>query len=151
MNGYYSFEYEISLDMLEEYWRWRVGLPEPIWITQLGIVEETIRKQRLTPLAREHYPSIGFSQPAPMAGKRIARMSQSEQKRGEELILKKDFPGGLRCPHLHHKRDIYLLNDEQWKNFSDRIIAGFKDKLSKIGTINFEQIIRTSQVMDTMT
>jgi hypothetical protein len=128
--------------------RWIFGGPFGIWVTHLDIVENTINKLKLAPLPREHYPRTEFSQPATMVGNQVARVTQAEQAQVQEIIP--DFPGGLKCPHLHYKRDIYLLNDQQWKTFSNSIIGGFKDKLSKIGTVGFEQLVKTSEVIDSL-
>jgi hypothetical protein len=85
-----------------------------------------------------------------MVGYQAARVTQVEPTQAEKIIPP-DFPGGLKCPHLHFKRDIYLLNDEQWKTFSSSIIGGFKEKLSKVGTVSFEQLVKTSEVIDSLT
>lgn len=127
---------------------WTGGIPFAIWITQLDIIEKTISKQKLTPLAQEHYHTFDFGQQTPIIGRQFARGTQKEKIRIDEIIP--IFPGGLNCPHLHYKGDIYLLNDQQWKTFSNNIIEGFKDKLSRIGTVSFDQLVKASEVFDSL-
>lgn len=48
--------------------------------------------------------------------------------------------GGPVFPHLHLDGDAYLLNDEQWKAFSDKVMNGLKERIGKAGSVNFSQI-----------
>jgi len=148
MNGYNNLwpSTDILQWILDLKWRW--GKPAEIWVTHLDAVENTINKQKLIPLPREHYPGTGFYQQAPMAGYQVAQVTQAEQKQIPDIIP--DFPGGLKCPHLHYKRDIYLLNNHQWRTFTSSIIEGFKEKISKIGTVSFEQFVKTSEALDSL-
>ncbi|MCX6249865.1 MAG: hypothetical protein NTX61_03840 [Bacteroidetes bacterium] len=55
--------------------------------------------------------------------------------------------GGNKFAHLHYKDDVYLLNDEQWKTFSQQIMTTFNTIMTKAGTINFQQALKISEVI----
>jgi hypothetical protein len=129
-------------------WKWNYGKPAPLWITQLRVIEDTIHEMHLKPLPRESYPNAGLDQGVLLQELQIARLAESS--RDKEKIIAPDFPGGLKSPHLHFKRDLYLLDDEQWNIFSNNIVRGFKEKLSKIGTVGFEQLLDTSEAIDSL-
>lgn len=146
MNGY---ERARPWDIREEFWIWRHGIPEPIWVTHLDIIESTISELDLTPLDIEDYPGTVLGQQVVMTGAQFAQVAaQTEDLKGKKK--RPIFPGGLRCPHLHFKKDIYILNDDQWKTFSKKVIDGFKNKLSKVGTVSFEQLLETSDAITTL-
>jgi hypothetical protein len=63
-------------------------------------------------------------------------------------IRRPPIPGGIRIAHVHFKDDIYLLSDEQWKEFTNSIIKDFQAKLSKIKSVNLEQTIELSEAID---
>jgi hypothetical protein len=149
MNGYNNLWASTVIPQWLLDLKWIYGRPAEVWLTHLDAVEHTINKLKLTPLPREHYPTSVFSQQVPMVGYQAARVTQAEPTQVPDLIP--DFPGGLKCPHLHYKRDIYLLNNQQWKTFSNSIIEGFKKKLSEMGTISFEQLVKTSEVINSLT
>jgi len=53
--------------------------------------------------------------------------------------------GGIRGPHLHHKGNVYLLNERQWGNFSQTIMKNIQEKLSRAKSVNFEQLMEISE------
>lgn len=151
MNGYHVIEATKLWDWREKLLLWTGGIPADIWVSHTDVIESTIDKLQLSPLDVLHYPPTGLGQQAGMTG---AQFDQADQ--GEDCIEEKEkmmypiFPGGLKCPHLHFKRRIYILNDEQWGIFSQNIIDGFKDKLSRVGTVGFKQLIETSDAIDAL-
>jgi hypothetical protein len=147
MNGY---ERARPWGIGDEFRIWRYGRPEPIWVVYNDIVENAISELKLSPLDKEHYPIMGLGREPFVPGAQYAQAAQTGQQQVEKIKIP-DFPGGLKCPHLHHKRDIYLLNDEQWKAFSNNIIKGFSAKLSQIGTVSFEQLLQTSEAISALT
>jgi len=149
MNGYNLIETTKLWDWRENLRIWDRGKPNPIWVTQLDIVANAIKEMNLAPLPSEHYPTAGAGQQAVMTGAQLAQVDQTEDCKGEKKIGP-IFPGGLRCPHLHFKRDIYILNDDQWKTFSNKVIGGFKKKLSQVGTVGFEQLLETSDAISNL-
>lgn len=62
-------------------------------------------------------------------------------------LLPKDFPGGIKSPHVHYNGDIYLLKKEDWKVFSGKIIEDFRTKLASAKSINYDQLMKLSDVM----
>jgi hypothetical protein len=61
--------------------------------------------------------------------------------------LPQNFPGGLKTPHVHYNGDIFLLGDKEWQAFSSKIIEDFRAKLKGAKSINYDQLIRLSDIM----
>jgi hypothetical protein len=143
MNGYNLVD-QNTLHTQQYYpWWWKYGGPVGPWIDNLVIVENTIRTLNLTPLNSAYLPNIGFGQQPFAAGAQLAQGVQTQA--GKIIPEVPHFPGGLKCPHLHYKREIYLLTNDQWKIFSKSIIDNFKDKLSSIQSISFENLLQLSE------
>jgi hypothetical protein len=53
-------------------------------------------------------------------------------------------------PHVHFKGDIYLLSDEQWKEFSEKLVQEFQAKRSRARTLSVESVIDLSAAIDTV-
>lgn len=62
----------------------------------------------------------------------------------ESVIIR----GGIRVPHLHHNGEIYLLNKEQWNEFTGEIIKDFKRKLDEAQNMSFSQFMELSDLMN---
>ena len=62
-------------------------------------------------------------------------------------LLPKHFPGGIKSPHVHYNGDIYILKNEDWKAFSGKIIEDFRTKLASAKSINYDQLMKLSDVM----
>jgi hypothetical protein len=64
-------------------------------------------------------------------------------------VIDKDLSirGGIRAPHLHYNGEIYLLNKEQWNEFSGGIIKEFSKKLAETKNVSFNQLMELSDVM----
>ena len=58
--------------------------------------------------------------------------------------------GGNRGPHLHYRGNVYLLNSNQWKRFSEPILKDFSKKLSEAATVNFEHLMELADTMNAM-
>jgi hypothetical protein len=56
--------------------------------------------------------------------------------------------GGIRVPHLHYNGEIYLLNKEQWNEFTSEIIKDFKRKLDEAQNVSFSQFMELSDLMN---
>ncbi len=66
-----------------------------------------------------------------------------------KYLRPKPFPGGMKVAHLHFKDDVYLLNHEQWKEFSSKVVKNFQEKLAKIETVNFDKMMELSEAIET--
>lgn len=53
-----------------------------------------------------------------------------------------DIRGGMKSPHIHLDGKIYLLNETQWADFSNKVIVDFQGLLEKAKTVpmNFDQL-----------
>jgi hypothetical protein len=87
--------------------------------------------------------------PAMVAEKEIATEKGAKPSAENAImtLLPKDFPGGIKSPHVHYNGDIYLLKKEDWKAFSGKIIEDFRTKLASAKSINYDQLMKLSDVM----
>lgn len=128
--------YEIN-PYLEKVWRY--GRPPDLWIKNIDVVKEFIAKYNLKPIPMGHLPMSGT-------------MAELQPKTTTKRLTPKPipFPGGIRLAHLHYQDDIYVLNAEQWKEFSGRLMKDFQTKLATVKTIGFEQLIELSAAIDSL-
>lgn len=120
---------------------WIFGGRMAFWIQNIRIVEEYIRANNLKGVSAEHLPS------QTMFGGPVMIAAEMEMKSPTTLPRPIPFPGGIKVAHLHYKGEVYLLSQEQWKEFSAGIVKGFQDKLSKVSSIGFEQAMEVSEAI----
>jgi len=77
----------------------------------------------------------------------VEKGAKASAENAAMTILPKDFPGGIKSPHVHYNGDIYLLKKEDWKAFSGKIIEEFRTKLASAKSINYDQLMKLSDVM----
>lgn len=119
-------------------WVWWIGLPADFWLTEIPGIEKAIEKLKLKPVSKEHAASF-------------ATMSIPEEGESRPLALRKPhFPGGIRVAHLHFRDDLFLLNEEQWKEFSGQMLRDFQKKLGSVKSVNFEQFIEVSEAINSL-
>ena len=106
-----------------------------MWFRNMERIGELVKRWELKPVPEEYLArdEIPF-----------------EIERGEMRIKIPPFPGGMRNPHLHFKGEVFLLNEEQWGEFSKQIVEDFKAKLSSVKTVNFEQLIELQSALDNL-
>jgi hypothetical protein len=54
----------------------------------------------------------------------------------------------LKLPHLHYDGGAYLLNDEQWRAFTGRVLEDFKARLAKVKAVSYEQLMSVAGAVD---
>ncbi|MBM7867706.1 hypothetical protein GTO89_13755 [Heliobacterium gestii] len=59
--------------------------------------------------------------------------------------------GGLKIPHLHLNDHIYMLDQEQWREFSGMMLAKVKEKIAQTNSVSFEQLAELSSVTGKLT
>ncbi|MFY9943457.1 MAG: hypothetical protein WAK57_14870 [Desulfobacterales bacterium] len=110
-----------------------------LWMSHHRVIAEFIERHKLAPVSQEHL----FRMPMRVSGP-VAESA--------ELTLKPyPFPGGIRIPHLHFKKELYLLDREQWKEFTGNTIKGFREKLEHAHDVTFEQLMEISEAVSTLT
>lgn len=119
--------------------RWWYGGPRDIWIKHVDAIQKLITEKKLKPVDPSHYipdlPTQVISQTLEGATPTFRRIH---------------FPGGIRLPHVHFKGDMYLLSDEQWKEFSGKLVKEFQAKLSRARVLNIESLMDLSAAIDTV-
>jgi hypothetical protein len=46
-----------------------------------------------------------------------------------------DLRGGMKVPHIHLDGNIYLLNEQQWREFSQKVVTDFQKRLDAVKAI----------------
>jgi hypothetical protein len=127
-------------------WRWRKwiwGIVADIWIKNIGISEKLIKAGQATRIDPQSLPSIGD-----IAGS-ITQVAQAEKPKAP-AILKIQFPGGIRFPHLHYKGDVYQVSPEGWKEFTGVVMEGMVQKLKSAKSVSFDQVMEISSSIDAL-
>lgn len=66
----------------------------------------------------------------------------------EKLTSKRPgFAGGIRALPIHYDGETYLLTEKQWIEFSQKVIERFQKKLTHAKGVNFDQLMKLSDVM----
>lgn len=122
---------------------WLRPLPLPGPYPAFQIINAKIIEAQIKNLTPSAMPTpvelhLSMTQPSYMAEAKTAKMN----------IL--NIRGGLKIPHLHFEDKIYLLNDQQWKEFSGKVIQQVQDKLSKAQTVSFEQLMEVSEAVSVL-
>ena len=120
---------------------WIFGGRMIFWLQNIKSVEDFIRSHGLNRAPTEHMLSQSMFLGPVMIGAEV------EKKSPTTIPNPIPYPGGIRVAHLHYKGDVYLLTPEQWKEFSAGIIKGFQEKLAKVSSIGFEQIMEISEAI----
>ncbi len=107
------------------------------WAKNAKVVNKYINAHKLEEFSNHHL-SIGKVL-------KEANLSKKVQENRKELKN-----GGMRVPHLHYDGKIFLLDEQQWKEFSKTIIDEFQQKLAKANSINYEQLMELSGAMESI-
>ena len=118
---------------------WRHGGRTDFWMKNINAVNEFIKAHNLKPIPVEHLPTPVMASELPQGP--VAKRS---------LPRPLPFPGGIRFAHLHFENNVYVLNADQWKEFSGQMLKDFREKLGTVKTISFEQAIELSAVIDAL-
>jgi len=130
--------------MANEYeyqWWWKYGRPRDIWTVYQDIVKKIIKVYGLEVAKPENLPLRMEFEAAQVF---VVPMAKAK------ALKPQPFPGGMRIPHLHYARDVYLVTEEQWQAISQKFIGTFQNKLSKAKNVSFEQIMALSEAVDSM-
>ncbi len=137
---------------MEKYWinggRW------DIWAAELHSVEKFIRSNDLQPLdsltaAAYTYREDNAAIRAPAIQPPVNLM----EKRGMSMSIWEEYQGingGMRVPHLHFRGEIYMLNNEQWKEFSRGMLEQLSSKLGKANAVSFDQLMDVSESVNAL-
>ncbi len=118
--------------------RWIFGLPAPFWLKNGRMIEEIVHKNQLKPVPAGSLPDV------------VGMMAETTETRAPLVVDKRPYPGGIRVAHLHFKGDIYLLEENLWREVSGKMVKEFQAKLSKVNTVNFEQAMELSETMESL-
>jgi hypothetical protein len=125
----------IESSILYEWLRWIRGGPRDFWVTNLETIANFIARNEIPAMEKEH---LIMDDPIPLSPESAAETSR---------LKRPSFPGGLKCPHLHSKGDIYLLTEEQWNEFKKEIVPEFEKKLRNAKSVNYTELMQLSEVI----
>lgn len=111
------------------------------WINYRFPIAKFIKAFDLQAIEREFFI---MDDPVPIAPRPIEATDELY------FLRPRPFPGGLRIPHLHFRNDIYLLTAEQWKEFSVIAVDNFREKMARVETVNFNQVMELSEAIDSL-
>lgn len=123
---------------------WKEGGRWDLWLNDVVLVRKFIKQYKLKPIARERVlertrmmPTMAVETPVAMATRGI--------------IPRIGYAGGMRAPHLHLDGDIFKLSQKQWNKFTRKALATMRERLAKVETIGFEQMMELSDSIGAVT
>jgi hypothetical protein len=122
-----------------KYLRWDHGIPAEIWMRYARQNAAFVKEYGIQPASAESLPAPEAMSFASTPGQRPA----SELER----LRPRPYPGGIRTPHLHIGEDIYLLTQEQWKKYSEKAVSAFRESLTNVQSVNFQQFMALSEAL----
>ncbi len=126
------------LDMVDLFW-WKNGIPSDFWVANRQIIKEFIDQHQLHPVPAEH---LIHSTDVPI--------NVAIEEGIRERLRPRPFPGGMRIPHLHYAGEFYELTPEQWAEFSQKAVGGFRAKLEKANAVTFDKMLELSDAIDSL-
>ena len=104
------------------------GYPAPFWIRNVCMIDEFIKGAKSYEVPEAYLP----------------KATADLQARGattRPVIFDPGIWGGNRGPHLHLGEKIFLLDEKQWKAFSDKLTAVFRSKLEHANVIPVQDMM----------
>lgn len=121
-----------TMSQVLESYLWRRGGRADLFIKHTKLIGATIKEFKLEALDEQHLGIMKAETKAP------------------EILDRRWWRGGIRVPHLHWKGDIYVLDEKQWSAFSGKLVKEYQEKLAKVSTVSFDQLIELSEAIDTL-
>ena len=115
----------------------RNGGRREFWLTQLETVGSFIKENALKPLDAQH---LGAVAPGPS----LEAVAHAGTPITQTLLVWDSRYGGWPMPHLHYAGEMYRLTEAQWGQFSNKVMAGFAEKLRKAQKVTFNQLMDVS-------
>lgn len=117
------------------------GKSDDIWISHVKVIQETIKKFRLTALKDE------FLGPKMPVARKTAKSATALSYWGDDLPPWIWKYGGRKFAHLHFGDKIYALDEKQWAYFTDKVIQGFAAQLKNVKIVGVDRIVELGNVM----
>jgi hypothetical protein len=114
------------------------GIRADHWLVHRKPIEEFVKKHRIPAAVSEHAMAERMLPASSLRG--------VERNEIEEWLRRRPWPG-IRPPHLHLDGDIYLLTDEQWREYSQMAIKEVQEKLGRTQTISFHDMMEISETV----
>ncbi len=127
------------------HWRWIWGLPADIWVTRREFIGAFIKEHQLQRINPDH---LYRDDPVPIVGQLSG--GGTTEASAAAIRWPQPFPGGIRAAHLHFEGHIYPVNPEQWRVFSTELVADFRERLNKVETVSFGEMMELSGAIEKM-
>jgi hypothetical protein len=112
------------------------GIPVPFWVLYSSQIAEFVQANKLQPATPQDLTSAGM---AHLAKKPIAV--------GTKIPFDQGIKGGNRV-HLHFNDKIYFITEQQWEQFSAKIVDACKAKLAGMKTVDFTTAVMLASVVE---
>jgi hypothetical protein len=114
--------------------QWTSGIRADFWHLKENLIGEFIAKNKI-PVLEKISNAVIEEHTRDVAG----ALNPISAKISIDKI--KNWPGGLKNPHLHFKGNVYLLDDAQWNKFSAPILKELSTKLTSLPSISFDGLV----------
>ena len=125
------------------YWRWRwwIGLPRPFWISHQAQIGNFIEAHQLRPIDQKGL-IWDEAMPAGPSGQQL------EAEEALPIQWPRPYPGGLRFAHVHHGVELYALDADQWRAFSDGVLDTVRDRISRAKEVGLVDLVELADAVD---
>ncbi len=120
---------------------WIHGGPWEIWVKELDFIENFIKEHDLKRLNR----GAVYDDPVPVVEMFDQQVSAAARKTKVRWKYP-PIPGGIRIPHLHFRKDVFLVEPEQWRVFSRQVVSNIAEQIMKAENVEFQQLKELSSV-----
>jgi hypothetical protein len=112
------------------------GIPVPFWVLYSSQIADFVRANKLQPATAKDLASAGMEHLTVRTAAAV----------GPKAAFDQGIKGGNRI-HLHFNENIFFLTDQQWAQFSAKIVDTCKAKLAGMKTVDFTTTVMLASVV----
>ena len=127
---------------------WKFGRPAELWLSHHELVAKVIAKYKLKPLSADNYPYLPHVEEFGVSV--LSKATSKQAKAVPTIRWPIPFPGGMRIPHFHYGRDVYLLKPNQWNEFSKMVVKDIQSRIAGANEVGFEQVMELEQAVSSL-
>jgi hypothetical protein len=111
--------------------KWIYGGPWDIWIRYADFVNTLVKENNLRPLTAE-----------------VLRGGKALAESEAPMMRPRPFPGGIRAAHLHLGEDIFLVKEEQWGRFTEKVMGDLGKRMKAAKNIRFGELMDVADAVE---
>jgi len=127
----------MAIDYQYKIWDGEAGGNRLFWLSKIDLVSRIVDHYDLKPISEEMIPAGAYASP-------VQLMHETRFLEIAKIPIR--WPcGGIKEPHLHFGSKLYMLNQQQWQEFSETVVKDCQLRLSSASSINVTQLMDISE------